>query len=72
MKSGTTFDQKELEKLFSKIPLTQREKDLITQALYMMETLCIGHDLPCEVEDSLHGTPDDEEVRNLMIRIDNG
>ncbi len=27
MKSGTTFDQKELEKLFSKIPLTQREKD---------------------------------------------
>ncbi len=51
--------------------LTQREKDLITQALYMMETLCIGHDLPCEVEDSLHGTPEDDEVRNLMMRIEN-
>ena len=51
---------------------TQKEKDLITNSLYMMESLCIAHDLPCEVEDELHGTPEQEEVRELMDRFKNG
>lgn len=50
--------------------LTDREKDLITSALHILETACIGDELHPDTADDLGGTPDDEEVRSLMDKID--
>ena len=49
--------------------LIQREKQLITYALYIMEGQCAGGDLHYEIEDELGGTPDPDEIRNLMNKI---
>jgi hypothetical protein len=49
--------------------LTQREKLLITYALYIMEGQCAGRDLHYEIEDELGGTPDPTEVRDLMNKV---
>ena len=48
---------------------TQREKDLITTALYQLEGDCYGDELHFEAVDDLGGTPDGKEVRTLMKRF---
>jgi len=50
--------------------LNPREKTLITHALYIMECLCRGDDLDEELAEEMDGTPDPDEVRTLMEKID--
>jgi hypothetical protein len=50
---------------------TQREKDLIIKALYILECQCIGDELHFEIKNELGGTPSDDEVRELMERFEN-
>jgi len=49
--------------------LTKREKDLITNALYIMEGQCYGDELHPDIAKELGGTPDGEEIRALMDKI---
>ncbi len=51
---------------------TQREKDLITNALYIMEGQCYGDELYYGIADDLGGTPNGEEVRTLMNKVEDG
>ena len=50
--------------------LSDREYELITNALYIMEGQCIGDELDYEIEEDLDGTPDPEEVRELMYKLE--
>ena len=52
------------------LELSAREKDLITSALYIMESQCAGDELHHEIADDLGGTPDHEEIRTLMDKIE--
>jgi hypothetical protein len=45
---------------------TDREKLLITSALYILECQCFGEELDHDTVRELDGTPDPEEVRKLM------
>jgi len=49
--------------------LTQRETDLITTALYLLESDCISMDLDYELADELGGIPEQQEVRELMDKL---
>jgi hypothetical protein len=51
------------------LELTEREVELINSALYMLESACYG-DLDNDIICDLEGTPDPEEVRTLMERLD--
>jgi len=50
--------------------LTQREKDLITTALYLLEIACVSTDLDYELADDLGGIPEQQEVRELMDKLE--
>lgn len=49
--------------------LSEREKNLITTALFILESQCIGDDLYFGIEDDLGGRPDPDEVRALMEKF---
>ena len=49
--------------------LTEREKLLITNGLYMLESACRGEDLDETVREEFGGTPNPEEVRQLMDKV---
>lgn len=50
--------------------LTKREKNLIVQALYILECQSMGDELHYEIKDTLGGTPSDIEIRDLMEKFD--
>lgn len=50
--------------------LSLREKKLILAGLGILEDRCIGDELHYDLVDELGGTPDDEEVRALMDKLD--
>lgn len=47
-----------------------REKLLTTNALYMLESACHGEELHYDMESELGGTPEPDEVRALMDKIE--
>lgn len=47
-----------------------REQKLIKYGLLVLEGLCFANELHHEVESELGGTPDPDEVRKLMEKID--
>jgi hypothetical protein len=52
---------------------TDREKMLITNALYILECQCIGDDLDGELKNEIEeagGMPGDEEIRTIMERFE--
>ena len=49
--------------------LSDREKLLLTNALYILENQCYGDELHHEVEDELDGVPNPDEIRALMNKI---
>ena len=49
--------------------LTEREKLLITNGLYMLECACRGKELGSTLKEEFGGTPNPDEVRQLMDRI---
>lgn len=52
---------------------TDREKMLITNALYILECQCIGGDLDGELESEIEeagGIPEYEEIRTIMERFE--
>ena len=54
------------------IELSEREIQLITYGLFILEGQCIGGDLHYEIEDELKekgGVPKNDEVRTLMDRF---
>ena len=66
-------DCQELRKMWREnkmVELNNREKELITNALYILEDQCMGDELHPDIENDLGGTPDPDEVRALMDKID--
>ena len=51
---------------------TDRERDLITNGLHMLESACIAEDLDNDMRRELEGTPDWSEVRAVMKRFMEG
>lgn len=49
--------------------ITKREKDLIINALYIMECQCFGNELDHDITLDLGVAPDSDEVRDLMNKI---
>ncbi len=52
-----------------KYQLNQRELELITTGLYLLESQCIAEELPHEIVSDLGGIPDPTDVRTLMDRL---
>lgn len=53
-----------------KMKLTHREHMLIRIGLYLLECDCQSRKLDPDLADELHGAPDADEVRRLMIRME--
>ncbi len=51
---------------------SDRETELITHALYMLELACYSEELHHDAERELGGTPNPLEVRTLMDRFEDG
>jgi len=49
--------------------LNERERELVLQALYMLEGGCHAEELDFDTITELGGTPDPDEVRELMERL---
>ncbi len=49
--------------------ISEREKQLIVTALYMLESDCFSGDLHHELEEDLGGVPNPIEVRTVMNKI---
>ena len=50
--------------------LTEREKLLITNGLYILECQCRGDELDHDLVHDLGGTPKPKEVRALMNKVE--
>ncbi len=51
------------------VSLTERERELITTGLYLLEGDCYGDELHPDLAHDLGGTPKGEEVRELLDKI---
>lgn len=51
------------------IELTEREKLLIEYGLYVLECQCHAQELEPAVKDELNGTPESDEIRQLMSKF---
>jgi len=67
--SSDHYDRDELVSELNKLLFTEREAELITHGLYMLESACSNEELHYDTESELGGTPDPDEVRTLMERF---
>lgn len=51
--------------------LSDRERLLIVNALYILECQCYAEEIDHDLEKDFNGTPKPSEVRNLMNKINN-
>lgn len=68
--SGDHLDRDETVAQLDKRLFNERETELITHGLYMLESACHGEELHHDTERELGGTPDPDEVRTLMDRFE--
>lgn len=68
--SGDHLDRDETIVELNKRLFSDRETKLVTNALFILESDCFGHELDHDMERELGGTPDPDEVRTLMDRFD--